>query len=193
MPDPPGVPEFAPVRTRRGAHRLRRAVRRRRRALVAGVALTAAALAASGPRAPQDRAGGDTRAGAAGADEGATPPAAGEPAGRPGGSCTAGPAVRTAPGEPTVTVPVRLAEAETVRRLRPGDRVDVIAVPGAGEGFARPPGARVVAGGVRVAGEPQEVPAVRGGGAVVPLAVPRRLAPALAAAQAAVPLAVTVC
>ncbi|EDY48394.1 hypothetical protein SSCG_01282 [Streptomyces clavuligerus] len=53
--EPLGVPHFRPVRTRRGAHRLRRAVRRRRRTLATGIALTAAALAASAPRTPEDR------------------------------------------------------------------------------------------------------------------------------------------
>ncbi|NEC35351.1 hypothetical protein G3I66_19600, partial [Streptomyces rubrogriseus] len=40
------VPQFAPVRVRGGRHRLHRLVRHRRRALAAGLAVTAAALVA---------------------------------------------------------------------------------------------------------------------------------------------------
>ncbi|RII14970.1 hypothetical protein DSC45_18920 [Streptomyces sp. YIM 130001] len=90
-----------------------------------------------------------------------------------------------------VTAPVRIADAETVRLLRPGDRVDVIA--------ADPDeaSARVVAAGVRV----QHVPGQAGetadatvrDGALVVLSVPRAAAVKLAAAAATARLAVTVC
>ncbi|MFJ3947193.1 hypothetical protein [Streptomyces griseoaurantiacus] len=51
------VPHFAPVRVPGGAGRLRRLVRQRRRAVAAGLAVTAAALIAAGPHAEGDRAG----------------------------------------------------------------------------------------------------------------------------------------
>ncbi|MEU6126453.1 hypothetical protein ABZ831_31790, partial [Streptomyces sp. NPDC047123] len=44
------VPDFAPVRVRGGHPRLRGLLRHRRRALAVGLALTAAALAATAPR-----------------------------------------------------------------------------------------------------------------------------------------------
>ncbi|MEV0277782.1 hypothetical protein AB0I22_15580 [Streptomyces sp. NPDC050610] len=49
-PPPCAVPAFAPVRMGRGGHRLRRALRRRRRAVAAGLAMAAsvAALAVTG-------------------------------------------------------------------------------------------------------------------------------------------------
>ncbi|MET9290428.1 hypothetical protein [Streptomyces sp. NPDC003077] len=52
LSDPPSyeVPGFSPLRARRGRHRLRRAVRRRRHAMAAGLVVTAAALAAGAPR-----------------------------------------------------------------------------------------------------------------------------------------------
>ncbi|EGX55887.1 hypothetical protein SZN_30547, partial [Streptomyces zinciresistens K42] len=44
------MPHFAPVRVRGGRHLLTRLVRHRRRAVAAGLAVTAAALVAAGPR-----------------------------------------------------------------------------------------------------------------------------------------------
>jgi hypothetical protein len=84
----------------------------------------------------------------------------------------------------TVAAPVRIADAATVRLLRPGDRVDVIAADGAGEG-------RVVAAGARVA----EVPdfAATETGALVVLSVPRATAARLAGAGTTARLAVTLC
>jgi hypothetical protein len=146
-------------------------MRRRRRALAAGLAMTAAALAASGAR---------------GAD--------GPGAETPG----AAPQREPRPAAAMVSAPVRIADAATVRLLRPGDRVDVIAAADsrAGEGSE----ARVVAAGARVT----DIPGTGGtgtstegtsadGGALVVLSVPRVTAAALAGAGATSRLAVTVC
>lgn len=88
-----------------------------------------------------------------------------------------------------VTAPVRIADAETVRLLHPGDRVDVVASDGAKS--------RVVAAGARVT----EVPGPRAGaaesaaeaGALIVLSVPRATAARLAGAGAGMRLAVTLC
>ncbi|GGX21880.1 hypothetical protein GCM10010353_41090 [Streptomyces chryseus] len=177
-PDPCGVPEFAPLRVRGGRHRLRRAVRRRRRAMAAGLAMTAAALAASGARDP-GRAGGAAQA---------------RPQAQERADAVAAPgrerAVRM------VSAPVRIADAATVRLLRRGDRVDVIA---AAAGPSMPggeaPDARVVAAGARVADVPRarESSGGEGGGALVVLSVPRATAAALAGVGATSHLAVTLC
>ncbi|MER5890024.1 hypothetical protein ABT160_39890 [Streptomyces sp. NPDC001941] len=172
VPGPCPVPEFAPLRVSGGRHRLRRAVRRRRRAVVAGLAVTAAALAASAPR-----------------DSGAPGPRAHAPvpSGTPGEPDGGG---RGRPVE-VVSAPVRIADAATVRLLRPGDRVDVIAAagPAAGGGGA----ARVVAAGARVAEVPGAGADPPEGGALVVLSVPRATAAALAGAGATSQLAVTLC
>ena len=105
-PRPPGadapptceVPQFAPVRVSGGWYRLRRLVRHRRRAVAVGLAVTAAALVAAGPR----------------GDDGAR----GHPVAEP---------VRGHRAVETVSAPVRIADGATVRLLQPGDRVDVIA------------------------------------------------------------------
>jgi hypothetical protein len=105
-PRPPGtdapatceVPHFAPVRVRSGRYQLARLVRHRRRAVAAGLAVTAAALIAVDP--------GDAD-GARGHPAAETPPER-----------------RTIE---LVTAPVRIADAATVLLVRPGDRVDVIA------------------------------------------------------------------
>ncbi|MFI1932466.1 hypothetical protein [Streptomyces sp. NPDC020330] len=102
-----------------GADRLRRMLRRQRRAAAAGLALAGAALATTGLSSTDGQSG---------------PPGAPQGAGRP--------AVRL------VSAPVRIADPETVRLLRPGDQVDVIAVGDADDE------ARVVARGVRVARVP---------------------------------------
>ncbi|MFV0135340.1 hypothetical protein ACLGIH_19330 [Streptomyces sp. HMX87] len=154
---------FPPVRVRGGRYPLRRLVRHRRRAVAAGLAVTAAALVAAGP--------GDTAHRARG-----HPPA------------HAGPASAAAPrpGADRVTVPVRIADGATVRLLRPGDRVDVIAAEDAASGGR----ARVVARRARVT----QVPAaegVDGSGALVVLSVPRGTAARLAGAGATARLAVT--
>ncbi|MGW6457427.1 RcpC/CpaB family pilus assembly protein [Streptomyces sp. NPDC055078] len=178
VPEPLRVPEFPPLRVRGGAHRLRRAMRRRRRALAAGLALTAAALTASGARGADDRDGGASAEGPR-----RTPPLAAE----------------------MVSAPVRIADAATVRLLRPGDRVDVIAAPesspgrhqrsspGRHQGQEEPPDARVVAAGARVTEVPRLDDATGEGGALVVLSVPRATATELAGAGATSRLAVTVC
>jgi Flp pilus assembly protein CpaB len=86
-----------------------------------------------------------------------------------------------------VAAPVRIADAATVRLLRPGDRVDVIA---AGETAAGGE-ARVVARGARVAKVPEAAGGPEGSGALVVLAVPRATAARLAGAGATARLAVT--
>ncbi|MEU9730588.1 hypothetical protein [Streptomyces sp. NPDC048002] len=154
------VPHFAPVRVRGGRFALHRLVRHRRRAVAAGLAVTAAALVAAGPR--------DTER------------TRGHPAAEPG---------RERRSVELVTAPVRIADAATVRLLRPGDRVDVIA---AGE---RSTGgdAEVVARGVRVSKVPEAPGEAVDSGALVVLTVPRPLAARLVGASATARLAVTLC
>ncbi|MCX4676512.1 RcpC/CpaB family pilus assembly protein [Streptomyces sp. NBC_01433] len=170
-PAPFGVPPFPPLRVRGGgAYRLRRMVRGKRRAMAAGLAMTAAALAASG----------------LGGEEGKVAPPGPPP--EPGRQ-----SVRL------VSAPVRITDAATVRLLRPGDRVDVIASEEAGGD------ARVVARDVRVtkvpraAAEDADLLATGGGtgtgpgdGALVMLSVRRETAVALAGASASGYLAVAV-
>ncbi|GAA1349463.1 RcpC/CpaB family pilus assembly protein [Streptomyces beijiangensis] len=181
-PPASAVPPFAPLRVRGGRHRLRRAVHRRRRVLAAGLAMTAAALAASAPRDP----------------------------GRPQAAAVSGrEEIRhEQPHRDVVSAPVRIADAATVRLLRPGDRVDVIASGDSPDGGGRGGDARVVAVGARVA----EVPDARegggsdggadggsdggsdsAGGALIVLAVTRATATELAGASASSRLAVTLC
>ncbi|MFJ9077656.1 hypothetical protein ACIRO3_20785 [Streptomyces sp. NPDC102278] len=144
----------------RGGDRLRRALRRRRRAGAAGLAVVAALLAVGGTEA---------RASRGGAPPEAKPPPA---------------VVRM------VSAPVRIADAATVRLLRPGDRVDVVAAERAG-----PP--RVVAEAARVARVPDPEPdqgvGDGAGGALVVLSVPRETARALVGAGSVSRLAVTLC
>jgi len=94
-------------------------------------------------------------------------------------------------GDRLVSAPVRIADAATVRLLRPGDRVDVIAAANspAGEDFP----AELVASGVRVAEVPPPRENSADSGALIVLAVPRTTAVALAGAGATSRLAVTVC
>ncbi|MET8742407.1 RcpC/CpaB family pilus assembly protein [Streptomyces sp. NPDC004728] len=171
-----------------GGRRLRRALWRQRRALAAGLALTAAALAATGLGGGGAGAGGDAAYGAAaGRTTGALPERARRPA-------------------RLVSAPVRIADAGTVRLLRPGDHVDVIAAGeagsgvGAGSGAGTGAGVQVLAKGARVA----EVPHSPAGGsdssegstedgALIVLAVPRETATALAGAGISSQLAVTLC
>lgn len=159
------VPHFAPVRVRGGRLRPHRLVRHRRRAVAAGLAVTAAALVAAGPRQ------GDGRADTGPADFGG---ARGHPAVEP---------VRERAGPRLVAAPVRIADAESVRLLGPGDRVDVVATGGSGR-------ASVVARGVRVT----EVPDPGEGaadGALVVVSVPRGTAHRLVGAGTTGRLAVT--
>ncbi|WP_326728925.1 hypothetical protein [Streptomyces phaeochromogenes] len=155
------VPHFAPVRVRGGRYQVRRLVRHRRRALAVGLAVTAVALVAAGPR---ER------------DTGARGRAVVD-------------AVRERPVE-MVAAPVRIADGATVRLLRAGDRVDVVA---AEQGAVGPGDARVVARGARVTKVPASPDSVSEGGALVVLSVPRRTATLLAGAGATSRLAVTLC
>ncbi|MEW1927671.1 hypothetical protein [Streptomyces sp. NPDC088360] len=163
-PAPCPVPHFDPVRVRGGHHRLRSLLRHRRRAVAAGLAVTAAALVAAGPR-DAERA---------------------SPQGHPAAASPSRQPERVAR---LVTAPVRIADAETVRLLHRGDRVDVVAADGSAS--------RVVAAGARVT----EVPEPREGaaesaaeaGALVVLSVPRATAARLAGAGASMRLAVTLC
>ncbi|MCX4990323.1 MULTISPECIES: hypothetical protein [unclassified Streptomyces] len=159
------VPHFAPVRVRGGRYRLRRLARHRRRAVAAGLAMTAAALVAAGP-------------GEAGSARGH--PVSAPPAGST--SATASAPVRGQRAVETVTAPVRIADGATVGLLRPGDRVDVVAADSGGE-------ARVVAAWARVTGIPDV--GATGTGALVVLSVPRATAARLAGAGATSRLAVT--
>nr|WP_026171666.1 hypothetical protein [Streptomyces sp. SID4923] len=164
-PPPCGVPAFPPLRVRVSAgQRLRRAMWRQRRSMAAGLALTAAALAVSGL-------------------------AGGGAGGQSGDTARAVSRERASPPVRLVSAPVRIADAETVRLLRPGDRVDVVASggPGAAE-------ARVVARGARV----ERVPSADGGGlsgegALIVLAVPRATAAGLAGAGISGGFAVVLC
>ncbi|OII69283.1 RcpC/CpaB family pilus assembly protein [Streptomyces sp. CC77] len=160
------VPHFPPLRIRGGRYRPGWSARRRRRAVAAGLAMTAAALAASGLRGS------------------ASPVAA--PAAAP----------RPLVARPLVSAPVRIADPETVRLLKPGDRVDVIAAPApAGLSAGDGPAARVVASAARVSRVPDAAPGTghSEGGALVVLSVPRATAAELAAASATSRLAVTLC
>ncbi|MFF3331586.1 hypothetical protein ACFYWX_18770 [Streptomyces sp. NPDC002888] len=168
------VPHFAPVRVRGGRHRLRRLVRHRRRAVAAGLALTAAALVAAGPT-----------------GEGDADRARGHPESRPPAhtASLAGDRAREHRAVEMVTAPVRIADGATVRLLRSGDRVDVIA---AGQ-TATGGDARVVAHGALVTKVPEAVDGVGDGGALVVLSVPRASAARLVGAGATARLAVTLC
>jgi hypothetical protein len=167
-PHPPGtdapatceVPHFAPVRVRGGRFQLGRLVRHRRRAVAAGLAVTAAALVAAGPR-DSDR-------------------ARGHPVADP---------LRRHPAVELVSAPVRIADGATVRLLRPGDRVDVIAARETATGGD----ARVVARGARVTKVPEPLDDGADSGALVVLSVPRTAAARLAGAGATARLAVTLC
>ncbi|MFF9329407.1 RcpC/CpaB family pilus assembly protein [Streptomyces sp. NPDC014776] len=183
------VPPFAPVRVRGVRYLAHRLARHRRRAVAAGLAVTAAALVAAGPRETPDRVRGHPQARPSSAPAVAPADAS---SGRAAGAAGAA-------GE-TVAAPVRIADAGTVRLLRPGDRVDVIAVEdgAGGAGGERgaagaADGAQVVARGARVARLPEDVDDVAGGGALVVLAVPRATAARLVGASATARLAVTWC
>nr|WP_307721061.1 RcpC/CpaB family pilus assembly protein [Streptomyces rishiriensis] len=184
------MPAFEPVRVGHGRYRLSRLVRSRRRALAIGLAVTAAALVAAG-----HRDGGPARGHPDGDAHGSSPSRARSSAHAPA------PALRTAE---KVTAPVRIADAATVRLLRPGDRVDVIAVGQAAGGMGGGTGgeARVVARGALVTKVPEPLdvsasaPAPASGadgesGALVVLSVPRSTAARLAGASATARLAVT--
>ncbi|WTL40966.1 RcpC/CpaB family pilus assembly protein [Streptomyces brevispora] len=176
-PAPCGVPAFPPLRVRGGSgHRLRRAVWHRRHAMAAGLALTAVALAASG------------LGGGGGGGGGTGREATGAATGMAGTARE-----RAAPPVRLVSAPVRIADAATVRLLRPGDRVDVIA-----SGTGTDTDARVLAKGARVAQVPETSPdgSMENGalnGALVVLSVPRATAATLAGAGVSAGLAVILC
>ncbi|MFF9351586.1 hypothetical protein [Streptomyces sp. NPDC014734] len=89
---------------------------------------------------------------------------------------------------PLASAPIRIADAGTVRLLRPGDLVDVIAAERAG---AR---ARVLAKGVRVARVPRpQDEGMAEEGALIVLSVPRSTAASLAGAGMSTRLAVVLC
>ncbi|MGW3957121.1 hypothetical protein ACWEKM_40975, partial [Streptomyces sp. NPDC004752] len=132
----------------------------------AGLAVTAAALVAAGPRAATD----PHRA----------EPARGHPAVEP---------MRRPGTVEVVTAPVRIADAATVRLLRPGDRVDVIAAQDPATGGE----ARVIARGARVTRLPEPLGGAAESGALVLLSVPRATAARLVGTSATARLAVTLC
>ncbi|MFH8366016.1 RcpC/CpaB family pilus assembly protein [Streptomyces sp. NPDC018031] len=146
--------------------------------MAAGLALAAAAVVAALPRSAAQDGGATGPAPEAGARPGAVAPPGQRPA---------------APVSAPVSAPVRIADAATVRLLRPGDRVDVLAAPEAGGG---PAAVRVVARSARVAKVPEPPAAAAHGdpeGALVVLAVERSTATALAGASVTSRLAVTLC
>ncbi|MFB7085501.1 hypothetical protein [Streptomyces sp. NPDC056296] len=177
------VPHFAPVRVRGGGHLLHRLVRHRRRAVAAGLAVTAAALVAAGPH--------------PGVDAQDTQRARGHPVTEPErqtepererARARAREAAGSRHGARLVTAPVRIADAATVRLLGPGDRVDVVA---AGDGGADD--ASVIARGALVAEVPEPMDGTAAGGALVVVSVPRATAHRLVGASALSRLAVTLC
>ncbi|MFC9795862.1 hypothetical protein ACFVJI_24890 [Streptomyces sp. NPDC127584] len=173
VPAPCVVPPFEPLRVHGPRLRLRRALRRGRWAPATVLALVAAALAVAG---------------------GGPPP--GAVAAPPGDRAAAGAArVRPSVAVRLVSAPVRIADAATVRLLRPGDRVDVIAAPGPplGSPLGGDGAARVVAAGARVAEIPRPDGSGADHGALVVLSVPRATATALAGAGVTSQLAVALC
>ncbi|MER5954378.1 RcpC/CpaB family pilus assembly protein [Streptomyces longhuiensis] len=188
------VPRFAPLRVRGGRWRPRRAGRHRRRAVAAGLAVTAAVLVAAGPSGAGSSGSGSTGSGSTGSGSSGSGSSGSEPSG------TGRERVRRS--VVTVSAPVRIADAAAVRLLRPGDRVDVVAAgAGAGSGDGRGSGGqdgRVVAAGARVSSVPDSAEsaesageAASAGGALVVLSVPRETAARLAGAGATSRLAVT--
>ncbi|MEU2547526.1 hypothetical protein ABZ618_19190 [Streptomyces roseolus] len=169
VPAPCEVPDFPPLRIRGG--RLRPRLRRAPGALLL---LTAAALALTAATARP------------------------EPPGRyaPGARTLSAPAARAPAPAPVrlVSAPVRIADAEAVRLLRAGDRVDVIAAPTVNSPLGNGDSAvRVVARAARVAEVPRPGETRPDGGALIVLSVPRATATALAGAGVTSQLAVTLC
>ncbi|WAL96056.1 RcpC/CpaB family pilus assembly protein [Streptomyces sp. Je 1-369] len=150
------------MRVRGGYPRLGRLLRQRRRVMAVGLAMTAAALASTVPREAVPR-----------------------EAPAPHRVAATATAERSAA---TVTAPVRIADADTVRLLRPGDRVDVIAADGSPAGGAEP---HTVASGARVTAVPEPGEGPAESGALVVLSVPRDTAARLAGAGTSARLAVT--
>jgi hypothetical protein len=169
------VPPFDAVRVG-GRYRLQRLLRHRRRAVAAGLAVTAAALVAAGPGTGTEQ----QRAELHRVELHGVERARGH---RPGKPTLPHPAVEL------VAAPVRIADAATVRLLHSGDRVDVIAAedPSAGAGV------RVLARGARVAKVPESAVGAAESGALVVLSVPRNTAAQLVGASSTARLAVTLC
>lgn len=199
------VPEFEPVRIRRGLLGLLRGAGRVPRAVAVSLAV-AAVLLAWGPRGgpggehapPAVRSAAERAPAPAPASRGPVRPRAESSRSSPDG------------GAVTVRTPVRIADAAVVRLLRPGDRVDVLAtavpeaapapgdVPASGGVTADVPAdrARIVARNARVAAVPAPDPGGATGeeaGALVVLSVPRPTAARLAGAAARSRLAVALC
>lgn len=166
------------MRVRGARYRLHRLVRHRGRPLALGLAVTAAALVAAGPR-DTDRPDGHSQ-------RAATAPA---PASVPAARSTDDDPARGRHAVETVTAPVRIADAATVRLLRPGDRVDVIAAAQTATGGD----ARVVARGALVTRIPARDDTTAEGGALVVLSVQRATAVRLVGAGTSARLAVTLC
>ncbi|WP_192817037.1 MULTISPECIES: hypothetical protein [Streptomyces] len=172
--DRPAVPEFAPVRPRARRFRPGLPLRGRARAVTAALVVAGAALAVALPAG------------------GAVPPAEQPTATVTVADAREGPAEPPPPAE-LVAAPVRIADAEVVRLLAPGDVVDVLA---ADPGAAEP--ARVVARRAEVADIPGRDEAPREPGLLAPtegallvLTVPRATAAELAGAAAGSLLAVS--
>jgi hypothetical protein len=146
--------------------------------VAAGLAVTAAALAAAGPREAEP--------------EREIQRARGHPMAEPVQEQRRAAEGGGASGAERVAAPVRIADSAAVRLLRPGDRVDVIA---AGESAPGGSEARVVARGARVTRVPPlgAAEAATESGALVVLSVPRPTAARLAGAGATSRLAVTLC
>ncbi|MFJ4970887.1 RcpC/CpaB family pilus assembly protein [Streptomyces sp. NPDC088755] len=207
-PAPCGVGPFAPLRVRGGGvYRLRRMLRRQRRAAAAGIALAGAALATTslggseGRFAVPDAALSDSAVSNSGISNSAVSNSGISNSGISDSGISDSGAEPGRPSMRLVSAPVRIADAATVRLLRPGDRVDVIAVGEAGDD------ARVVARDVRVTqvpGPAAEGDARRSGGpgtigadaapegALVMLSVERSTATALLGAGVSGRLAVAV-
>ncbi|MEW1614739.1 MULTISPECIES: RcpC/CpaB family pilus assembly protein [unclassified Streptomyces] len=155
-PAPCGVGPFAPLRVRGGGvYRLRRLLRRQHRAAAAGIALAGAALATTSlggsegrfavPDATlSDSAVSNSAVSNSGISNSGISNSAGSDSGISDSEISDSGAEPGRPSMRLVSAPVRIADAATVRLLRPGDRVDVIAVGEAGDD------ARVVARDVRV-------------------------------------------
>lgn len=192
-PEPQGVPHFDPVRVRGSKQRLRRALQRRSRVAAAGLAVGAAALAATGA--------GNSAGASDASDAHAQAARSTAPHVKSGG---AGSRADAEPEE-TVSTPVRIADADTVRLLHPGDRVDVIATSlpdPSGERPEKGPEARLVASRLRIVDIPRPVGGPErdvataddtAGGALLILAASRKTAIALEGANATSELAVTLC
>ncbi|CAL9441282.1 hypothetical protein SUDANB106_02280 [Streptomyces sp. enrichment culture] len=184
------MPEFEPVRAGRGPLGPLRAAGRWFRTVALLLAVVSAGAALWGAPGDGDGdVGGDGRRAL--------------PAARPAsGEAPAGPAPPASPDGredgTTVDAPVRIPDAEAVRLLRPGDRVDVLATPAGAPGAGPVDRARTIARNVPVAAVPDPASGPEAGsggqeGALVVLSVPRPTAARLAGAAAHSHLAVTLC